>query len=204
MITDYIKKNWDSCVRYAPVDEGTLIGMPYPYIVPSPQEHFQEMYYWDTFFTCKGLILTDRTDIAKNCVDNMFYMVERFGFMPNGNRTYYLSQSQPPFLSMMVKDVFSFHKDVEWLRNAYNTLKKEYEFWMSKRITPTGLNRFGVNSEFIGDASKHYYSICKRVNYMFPTDDYMDFAQNALSDCESGWDFNPRMSMHQKNIFMLI
>ena len=196
-ITEFIKNNWNSCIRYEPEDKDTLIGMPYPYIVPSPQESLQEMYYWDTFFTCKGLILTERGEIAKNCTDNMLYMVERFGFMPNGNRTYYLSQSQPPYLSMMVMDVYRLYNDLQWLSKAYNILKKEYEFWMTKRITPVGLNQFGINEDYIGDVDKHYYSICKRIDYLFPSDDHFDFAKNALSDCESGWDFNPRAAMNQ-------
>ena len=125
MITEFIKSSWEECIRYNPQDDGTLIGMPYPYIVPCRNDSLQEMYYWDTFFTCKGLVLSGRSDILKNCTDNMLYMVEKYGFMPNGNRTYYLGQSQPPFLSMMVKDTFDIYGDREWLKGAYETLKKE-------------------------------------------------------------------------------
>lgn len=198
VITDFIKNNWDSCIRYSPEDTGTLIGMPYPYIVPSVDEKLQEMYYWDTFFTCKGLIATGREEIAKNCTDDMLYMVNKFGFMPNGNRTYYLTQSQPPFLSMMVNDVFEVYKDIQWLKEAYETLKKEYNFWMRERITPIGLNTFKVNKENITGADKHYESICRRISYKVPMDDHMEFAQCFLTDCESGWDFNPRTNMKQK------
>ena len=198
MLTEYIKSSWDSCVRENKEDDGTLIGLPYPYIVPTPAGRWKEMYYWDTFFTCKGLMLTGRNELVKNCTDNMLYLVEKFGFMPNGNRTYYLSQSQPPFLSMMVMDVYKLYNDKKWLKKAYETLKKEYTFWMTKRITPTGLNRFGVNPESIKDADKHYESICRRINYQVPSDNHMEFAENFLADCESGWDFNPRTEMKQK------
>lgn len=198
MITEFIKSSWEECIRYNPQDDGTLIGMPYPYIVPCRNDSLQEMYYWDTFFTCKGLVLSGRSDILKNCTDNMLYMVEKYGFMPNGNRTYYLGQSQPPFLSMMVKDTFDIYGDKEWLKGAYETLKKEYLFWQTKRMTPTGLNQFAMNMEYAGDTDKHYESICRRINYKVPMDNHDEFARCFLTDCESGWDFNPRMMMQQK------
>ena len=113
--------------------------MPYPYIVPSVG-HFDEMYYWDTYFTNKGLELCGRMQQVKNNTDDMLYLVKKYGFMPNGNRTYYLLQSQPPFLSGMVRDVYDYYKDTVWLSSAYDVLKIEYNFWMSKRITPIGLN----------------------------------------------------------------
>ena len=140
MVTEYIKKSWDSCVRSVPENDGTLIGLPYPYLVPSPKENLQEMYYWDTYFTCKGLFRTGRAELAKHCTDDMLFLVDKYGFMPNGNRTYYLSQSQPPVLSMMVLDVYQHFGDKEWLKSAYEILKKEYHFWMEQRVTPTGLN----------------------------------------------------------------
>lgn len=199
MITEFIKNGWDGCVRFFPEDDGTLIGLPYPYIVPTPAGRWNEMYYWDTFFTCKGLLLTGREELVKNCTDNMLFLVEKYGFMPNGNRTYYLSQSQPPFLSMMVMDVYKTYGDKEWLKRAYDTLKKEYAFWMTKRMTPIGLNQFGINMEHVDDPDRHYESICRRIGVKVPMDDHREFAENFLTDCESGWDFTPRLFMQQKN-----
>ena len=192
MVTEYIKKSWDSCVRSVPENDGTLIGLPYPYLVPSPKENLQEMYYWDTYFTCKGLFRTGRAELAKHCTDDMLFLVDKYGFMPNGNRTYYLSQSQPPVLSMMVLDVYQHFGDKEWLKSAYEILKKEYQFWMEKRVTPTGLNCYGANDVTPEEAEKHYQSICRRLNYQVPMEDHMLFAKSFLTDCESGWDFNPR------------
>lgn len=196
-LTEYIKSRWNDCVRINTKDEGTLIGLPAPYIVPSPREHLNEMYYWDTFFTCKGLYLSEMEELAKNCTDNLLFLAEKYGFVPNGNRTYYLSQSQPPFLSMMVMDVYRRTHDKEYLKRAYNVLKKEYDFWMTKRLTPTGLNRFGANEDNLGDTNKHYESICRRIDYLVPVDDKRDFAVNFLADCESGWDFSPRCEFNQ-------
>lgn len=83
----YIDKNFDLCVHENTQDTGNLIGMPKPYTVPCVGGAFQEMYYWDTYFANVGLILCGKLEQAKNNVDDMLYMVERFGYMPNGNRT---------------------------------------------------------------------------------------------------------------------
>ena len=197
-VEEFIKNSWGGCVIFNPEDDGTLIGMPYHYIVPVEKEHWNEMYYWDTFFTCKGLALQGREELVKNCADNMLYMVEKYGFMPNANRTYYLNRSQPPFLSMLVRDVYNLFPDKEWLSNAYGTLKKEYDFWMTQRMTPTGLNKFGVQQESIEFVKEQKYErVCRRLKKSFPHEDAYDIAANFLCDCESGWDFNPRTDMKQ-------
>ena len=100
-IHNYIKEGWNECIRETKSDDGTLIGLPYPYTVPS-KEAFNELYYWDTYFTNAGLIKSEKAELAKNNTDNILYLVDKYGFMPNGNRTYYLNRSQPPFLSEMV------------------------------------------------------------------------------------------------------
>lgn len=127
-VKTYIENNWNRTIKYNPVDDGTLIGLPYPYSVPAVG-YFDEMYYWDTFFTNKGLAISGKMEQVRNNTDNMLYLVERYGFMPNGNRTEYLTRSQPPFLSFMVRDVFEYYKDMEWLAEAYDILEKEYTFW---------------------------------------------------------------------------
>ena len=98
-VREYIGSNWDNTTRFFTEDNDTLIGLPYPYTVPCIEGKFQEMYYWDVYFTNVGLIKSGRLSQAKNNVDNMCYLINKFGFVPNGNRTYYLSRSQPPFLS---------------------------------------------------------------------------------------------------------
>lgn len=192
---DFIINNWDSCVREAKQDEGSLIGLPYPYIVPSPEGKFQEMYYWDTFFTCKGLILSERAELAKSCCDNMLYLVNKYGFMPNGNRTFYLSRSQPPYLSMMIRDVYEVYHDKEWLSQCLPVLKKEYEFWMTERMTPIGLNQFGADMSKVENIENYSFERIGIVPEKNRTRE--DIAKCVISDCESGWDFNPRTGMHQ-------
>ena len=111
-VREYIGSNWDNTTRFFTEDNDTLIGLPYPYTVPCCEGTFQEMYYWDVYFTNVGLIKSGRLSQAKNNADNMCYLINKFGFMPNGNRTYYLSRSQPPFLSQMVRCIYEKTEDV--------------------------------------------------------------------------------------------
>lgn len=200
-VYDFIVKNWDKCKRFEPEDKDTLIGLPYPYIVPTCSMAFQEMYYWDTYFTCEGLILSGRADLAKNCADNMAFMINKYGFVPNGSRTYFLTRSQPPYFCMLVKAVFDVLKDIKWLENIYPVIEKEYDFWQRERSCPMGLNHYG-SSEFDEESGKKIYErITDRLSFKKPISEYKsyaDFAENAIAECESGWDFNPRFNLKCK------
>lgn len=190
-LKEFIDRNWDKCIRENRFDNGTLIGLPYPYSVPNTGV-FDEMYYWDTYFTNVGLILWGRALQAKQNVDNMLYIVNRFGFMLNGNRTYYLYNTQPPFLSEMVKDIYSYYGDSAWLNGAYAVLKKEYAFWMNNRISPIGLNMYYGNEmpdDVIDKYSKMY---CERTGYPYSEGDKKRIAHHCMASAESGWDMNPR------------
>lgn len=71
-------------------DEDTFIGLPYPYNVPCVDGMFNELYYWDTYFTNKALFALGQVEQAKNNIKNILYLIDRFGYMPNGNRTFFL------------------------------------------------------------------------------------------------------------------
>lgn len=198
-VCSFIEQNWNKCIRYEPKDNGTLIGLPKPYAVPVCSGMFQEMYYWDTYFTCVGLILSRRLEAAKNCADNMAFMIDKYGFMPNGTRTYYLTRSQPPFFCMLVDAVFEKTGDVQWLKSMYFYVRKEYNFWQYNRMTPIGLNRFGAAVCGEEDGAKRLEQISERIGRKIDIREYdsaADFAINAMAECESGWDFNPRWSLH--------
>ena len=80
-LNEYLEKGWDATVRHNTEDNGTLIGLPYPYTVPGLKDMFDEIYYWDTYFANKGLIISGRVELAKNNCQNMLYLVEKFGFI---------------------------------------------------------------------------------------------------------------------------
>ncbi len=195
-IVEFIQNNWDNTVRHNTEDEGNLIGLPKPYTVPSISGHFQEMYYWDTYFTNVGLILSDRLELAKNNTENIGYMINKYGYMPNGNRTYYLSRSQPPFFTLMVREVYEAERDKEWLREMYKAGVKEYDFWMTQRITDSGLNRYyGTILKERVDATAQ--GICQRIKIDCPEDvnECYKMAEFSLTVCESGWDCNSRFGL---------
>lgn len=189
-VRKFIGENWDSCVKTNKENDGTLLGLPYPYTVPAVG-HFDEMYYWDTYFTNKGLLLDGRADQAKYNVDNMLYLVNRYGFMPNGNRTYYLTRSQPPFLSCMVRDIYEYYHDLVWLYAAYYVLNKEYEFWQTERGTDMGLNHYDAVMQDEENYNSMAQGFAKRTGFM-PNVDARMLGRHNRAVCESGWDINPR------------
>jgi alpha,alpha-trehalase len=192
-IREYIREHWEMSIRAHRDDSGDLIGLPYPYVVPCMKGMFQEIYYWDTYFANLGLIAQGMIEQARNNVDDLLYLVERFGFVPNGSRTYYLKNSQIPYLAMMVSDIFELTRDEAWLSDAYQLLKTEYDFWMQKRATVTGLNRYYHNA---GPAEllNAFQDMQKRLGRTDEPGEAEQLARGAhvIAEYESGMDFNPR------------
>ncbi|HKT10254.1 MAG TPA: trehalase family glycosidase [Terriglobia bacterium] len=98
-----------------------LLYLPNPYVVPGGM--FNEMYGWDSYFIIRGLIEDDRLDFAKGIVNNFFFEIDHYGDVLNANRTYYLTRSQPPFLTSMIRAIYEAEKargqaDPAWLRTA--------------------------------------------------------------------------------------
>lgn len=106
----------------------SLLSLPKPYVVPGGR--FREVYYWDSYFTMLGLAESGRWDSVQNMVDNFASLLDRYGHIPNGNRSYYLSRSQPPFFSMMV-DLLASHNGDGVYRKYLPQLQKEYSYWMA-------------------------------------------------------------------------
>ena len=196
-IEEFINANWDKCTMECRQDEEIRIGLPYPYSIPAT-EKFDCMYYWDTYFANLGLLRSGRAIMAKCNVDNMLYLVNKFGFMPNGNRWVFLSRSQPPFLSLMVKDIYEYYKDTVWLKGAYELLKREYDFWITKRGTSCGLCGYGCD---LGPDMYNNYAVCyeERVGVRPEGKSDEEIAKHAIATAESGWDMNPRWGFEAYN-----
>jgi len=126
----------------ARMPEQGLLYLPYPYVVPGGR--FNEMYGWDSYFIVLGLLHDEKTALAKDMVDNFLYEIRNYGRILNANRTYYLTRSQPPFLTGMLLAVFKATGDQEWLRQALPAVIQTYEFWTSgPHLTEaTGLSRY--------------------------------------------------------------
>ena len=133
-VLQHLDNLWDVLLRGADgqpaTDNGqptTLIPLPHPYVVPGGR--FREIYYWDSYFTMLGLQVSGRAEIIQSMVDNFAWLIDTVGFIPNGNRTYYLGRSQPPFFSLMVQLLSDIKGDAVLLQYRHQ-LEKEYDFWM--------------------------------------------------------------------------
>lgn len=148
-----------------------LLYLENKYVVPGGR--FNEMYGWDSYFIVRGLLRAGRVELARGMVDNFFFEIEHYGAMLNANRTYYLTRSQPPFLSSMFVDVYEAvqkqpaHKDEKaWLERAYADLNKDYEMWTHEPHLAgvTGLSRYydfgeGPPAEAVQDESGFYRKV---------------------------------------------
>ncbi len=196
-VTDYIKYHLPACTRENYTDNGTLIGLPYPYSVPCP-DHFQELYYWDTYFLSLGLMETGHFDLALNNANNFIFLIEKYGFIPNGSRTYYLNRSQPPFFSMLVGEIFERTGDKQWLKKATHALVTEHEFWQTRRMTECGLNRYGAPLPQ-EDIDSLFACAKRRMLLDFDEQDRYAVAYTQLALAESGWDNTPRFEFCAEN-----
>lgn len=124
------------------IREQGLLYLPYPYVVPGGR--FNEMYGWDSYFIQVGLVRDGEIELAKNMVDNFLYEIEYYGEILNANRTYFLSRSQPPFLTQMILNVYRKNHDVVWLRNAVPAVEKYYRYWAAEPhlVRETNLSRY--------------------------------------------------------------
>ena len=184
------------------IDPPGLLYLPNKYVVPGGR--FNEMYGWDSYFIIRGLLQAGRVELARGMVDNFFFEIENYGAMLNANRTYYLTRSQPPFLSSMFVDVYEAlrkqstlkDKQVEraWLERAYNDLNKDYEMWTHEPhlAGDTGLSRYfdfgdGPPPEAVKDETGFYRKVAQ---YFFlhsaEADHYIYENQPGANDSVSG------------------
>lgn len=189
-------------------DKSSLIPLPKSYIVPGGR--FREIYYWDSYFTLTGLMVSGQEEMAVNMVDNFSFIIDTLGFVPNGNRNYYSGRSQPPFYSLMVDLVA--REDRDKFISYLPAMLKEYEFWMDgeENLSETNQSHKRVVRLEDGTVLNRYWD-----NYALPRpesyrEDY-ELAQELGGDvettykhlragAESGWDFSSRWFRDAKNL----
>lgn len=195
-VIDHINSLWTT-LRRTPsqnVPNSSLLNLPYPYIVPGGR--FREIYYWDSYFTMLGLRVSKENETIENMVKNFAYLIDQFGHIPNGNRNYYLSRSQPPFFSLMVT-LLAQIKNKEVYKTYLPQLEKEYAYWMDKSAKtkhlvtmPDGssLNRYYDQLNTPRQESyKEDVLIAKQPGIKNPA-----LYRDIRSAAESGWDFSSR------------
>lgn len=203
-ITEHLHSLWNVLTKEPSQTHSSCIPLPYPYIVPGGR--FQEIYYWDSYFTMLGLQVSRRIDLIESMVNNFSHLITTIGHVPNGNRSYYISRSQPPFFALML-DILTEEKGKSFVYHNYqNILKKEYDFWMNntKQLSSQGVN----NSKRVvkledGTILNRYWDDCDsprpeaykediEVAHQVPERQASDVYRDIRAAAESGWDFSGR------------
>ncbi|MCX2495590.1 alpha,alpha-trehalase TreF [Pedobacter sp. PF22-3] len=203
-----LKRDPDTASAY----QTSLLPLPKSYIVPGGR--FREIYYWDSYFTMLGLQKAGKTETIKDMVDNFAFLINKYGFIPNGNRTYYLTRSQPPFFAAMVQLLVKHNKDVK-LADYKDVLEKEYRFWMKgasqlsngeainhvvKLTDGTILNRYYDASDQPREESYREDFEAAKLTKQAPS----TFLRNVRAAAESGWDFSSRWFADGKSYNQII
>src|SRR6185295_10016199 len=128
--------------RTAGLKEQGLLYLPRPYVVPGGR--FNEMYGWDSYFIQVGLLRDGELERARDMAANFTYEIDKYGTILNANRTYYLTRSQPPFLTEMLLGVYRQDHDKEFLRAAWPAVQAYYRFWTTPPhlVESIGLSRY--------------------------------------------------------------
>ncbi len=181
--------------RYA-----SALAVPKPYVVPGGR--FRELYYWDSYFTMLGLARSGRQDLVQDMVDDFAWLIDTYGHVPNGTRSYYLGRSQPPFFFEMVGLLRPEDPPAAWAQYLPQ-LRREYAFWMAGAPTLQGpgavrrvvkladgslLNRYWDDVDAPRDESFREDESLARSSGREPEQLYRDIRAAA----ESGWDFSSR------------
>ena len=191
------------------VANSSLIPLPEPYVVPGGR--FREVYYWDSYFTMLGLIQSGRTDLVRSMLDNFAYLVRTVGHIPNGNRTYYLGRSQPPYFAAMV-GLYAGATDTAQALHYLDALEAEHAFWMdgAERVAPGDAYRRVVklrdgsllNRYWDDDSGPRPESFREdyELGQTVPEARRQLFHRNVRATAESGWDFSSRWMRDPKDL----
>ena len=200
-ISQHIDDLWPVLVREPRQHQpfSSLLPLPKPYLVPGGR--FGEVYYWDSYFTMLGLPVSGRTDLLRDMADNFAWLIENYGHIPNGNRTYYLSRSQPPVFALMV-ELFE-EAGLPGSTHYLQHLIREHEYWMDgagallphqayRHVVrmPDGslLNRYWDDRDTPRDESWREDIATAKFSGRPPGEVYRDLRAGAAS----GWDYSSR------------
>lgn len=171
---DYISDYWKNLKRTNIKDKGSIIGVPYPYLVPSyaPGHEFDydELFYWDSYFMVQGMLDEKHKDLVMGILEDLMFIFKRYKIIPNSSQTYMTSRSQPPLLTTFIFDIYdAYNPGKKWLKEKIELAKAEYEtVWMGTRKP---------NARQVYRGLSRYYDF----NYL-----------HDLAEAESGWDMTPR------------
>jgi len=200
---EHIRALWSVLTRSPDTTDArsSLIPLPNAYVVPGGR--FREVYYWDSYFTMLGLVESGRTDLVRNMLDNFAHLIATVGHIPNGNRTYYLGRSQPPYFAAMV-GLYARATDTTQALRYLDALEAEHVFWMdgADRLKPGQAYRrvvmmpdgavFNRYWDDLPGPRPEAYRPDYQVAQTLPESLRTRFYRNARATAESGWDFSSR------------
>ncbi len=202
-IEAHIDSLWSELTRHPQHEMPPLtsrLALRYPYLIPGGR--FNEIYYWDSYFTMIGLEESGRHDLACHLVHNLAHMIREYGHMPNGNRTYYLTRSQPPVFSSMVQRLARWHDPHAYLR-FLPELEREYAYWMDgeETLAPGQAHRRVVKLRDGALLNRYWDDGCLPRQESHHEDvataaagfrDSKEVWRNLRAGAESGWDYSSR------------
>ena len=206
-VAENIESLWPVLTRTPSQKSGSLISLPYSYIVPGGR--FGEIYYWDSYFTMLGLQVSGKIEMIENMVKNFSFLIDTVGYIPNGNRDYFIGRSQPPFYSLMIK-LLAEIKGNDTLKKYLPQLEKEYHFWMrgAEELTETNFADHRCVQLPNGSVLNHYWdenNTARPESYRedvelshLPEKDTEKLFRDLRAGAESGWDFSSRWFKDQK------
>ncbi|GAB2778437.1 alpha,alpha-trehalase TreA [Halomonas shantousis] len=202
-VATHIDALWRELTRQPLLEAPPLtsrLRLRYPYLIPGGR--FNEIYYWDSYFIMLGLEESGRHDLACHLVHNLAHLIREYGHVPNGNRTYYLTRSQPPMFSSMVKRLAEQHD-----RHAYQRflpeLEQEYAYWMNGEHTlePGQAHRRLVRLADGTLLNRYWDDVCTPRQESYHEDVHtaeadsrpnVEVWRSLRAATESGWDYSSR------------
>ncbi|MEO7310056.1 MAG: alpha,alpha-trehalase TreF [Chitinophagaceae bacterium] len=198
-LEEHLAMLWPHLTRQPQQTEGSLINLPFPYIVPGGR--FREIYYWDSYFTMLGLLEHGHVEMVENMIDNFAFLITTYGHIPNGNRTYYLSRSQPPFFALMVELLASAKKDETILQKYCHPLQLEYAYWQKGSQDASTASHRTVKLEDGSVLNRYFDESPTPRQESYAEDIHISQSSQKPAEelfthiragAESGWDFSSR------------
>ena len=196
-VRTYILHNWTKTF-HSPSEMKGDFTVPKPYVSPSIDGRYTDLYYWDVYFTNLGLLADGFLEQVENNLENMAWFIDTLGYVPNANTL--IDHSQPPLFCSAVYDYYTRTSNPAVIHKFLPYILKEYEFWQTQRQAPFKLTRFFTQAN---EQTKmlYYENVHERV---FETREdkaeQLCLAEDIISIAESGADFHPRFATKRSGI----
>lgn len=174
----------------------SIIYVPNPFVIAGGR--FLEFYYWDSYWIVRGLLVCEMYQTTRGIIENFLSLIDRFGFIPNGGRIYYLARSQPPLLAAMIKSYVDVTHDKDFAIAAIDLLVREFKYFMANKTVNVRGHRLARYIDYSSGPRPESYREDVENGKDFPTEEQR---QSFYSECkaggESGMDFSSRWFINE-------